>query len=183
MAKKTSQKSVKKENKSVKKIAKVAKEVEKDEGGTSLDDAFGDDEDVIYAESKPRKEKKKTEEEESEEELDVENDIDGELDAIERGVGELSVEQSNYEIKASKPIAQLKKGDKVKVDGIQLEVDSHYVLMDHKTTKEMTLELFDPKNDQDYQLRYFDDQVDSTLEFYELKEIMYIKKVFRKVEW
>ena len=71
----------------------------------------------------------------------------------------------------------------MKVDGKEYEVDSQYVLIDHKTTKEMAIELFDAKTDKDYQLRYFSDQVDSTLEFYELQEIIYIRKAFSKVEW
>ena len=47
------------------KAKKVAKKVEKkvekkdEEEGMSLDDAFGDDDDVEYAPSKPKKEKKK----------------------------------------------------------------------------------------------------------------------------
>lgn len=92
-------------------------------------------------------------------------------------------EIDEIEIKASKPIAKLKKGDKIKVNGKELEIDAHYVLIDHKTTKEMTLELFDPKTDKDYQIRYFSDQLERSLEFYELQEIIYIKKEVKKVEW
>ena len=95
------------------------------------------------------------------------------------------VEQTDIHVvvRASKPVSKVKKGDKVKVDGKELEVDSHYILIDHGTTKEMTIELFDPKTDKDYQLRYFDDQVEATIEFYELQEILYIKKPIIKVEW
>ncbi len=93
------------------------------------------------------------------------------------------VGQTEYEIKASKQISALKKGDKISVDGVQYEIDAHYVLIDHGSTKEMALEIFDPKSDRDYQIRYFSDQVESTLEFYELQEIMYIKKPFKRVEW
>jgi len=32
-------------------------------------------------------------------------------------------------------------GDKIKVDGIEFEVDAHYVLIDHGKTKEMTIEI------------------------------------------
>ena len=66
------------------------------------------------------------------------------------------------QIKASKPIGQIKKGDKVKVDGKSYEVDAHYVLIEHGATKEMCIELFDPKakdEEGDYQLRYFNDQI------------------------
>ena len=86
-------------------------------------------------------------------------------------------------IKNSKKIGEVKKGDKVKVDGRELEVDSHYVLIDHGSNKEMTIELFDEKKDEDFQLRYFDDRVEDSLEFYELEEIVYNKKDVEKVEW
>lgn len=86
-------------------------------------------------------------------------------------------------IKASKPIAQLKKGDKVKVNGLQLEVDAHYIFEDYKTTKEMLIEIFDPKTDKDYQLRYFDDQVEETITFYELKVIVYEEVELKSLEW
>ena len=87
-------------------------------------------------------------------------------------------------VKKSKPIEQIKKGDFVTVDGKKYEVDSHYVLIDHGTTKEMCIELFDPKTDMDYQLRYFNDQVEETLDFYELvKGVMYEKRECKKIEW
>lgn len=87
-------------------------------------------------------------------------------------------------IKASKPIANLKKGDIVVVDGKKLEVDAHYIFEDYKTTKEMLIELFDSKTDKDYQLRYFSDQVEDTLKFYELKEIVYEENdKVQKIEW
>src|SRR3989344_3953628 len=114
-----------------KKKAVKKKEEESEDEGLDLDDAFSDDEDVTYAESKPRK---------------------------------------------------IRKGDKIKIDGKDYEVDEHYVLIDHGTTKEMAIELFD-KNDKDYQLRYFNDQMESTMELYELQEIMFIKKPFNKIEW
>ena len=91
--------------------------------------------------------------------------------------------KNDYEIKASKPITSLRKEDKVKVDGVEYEIDAHYVLIDHGATKEMTLEIFNPKTDKDYQLRYFNDQVESTMDFYELQEILYVKKPFKRVEW
>jgi len=86
-------------------------------------------------------------------------------------------------VKASKPIGELKKGDKVKVDSLSLEVDAHYVMIDHGSIKEMVIEVFDAKKDKDYQIRYFDDQVETSLEFYELKEILYERKDIEKVEW
>ncbi len=100
------------------------------------------------------------------------NDNDDSTDDVGKGI----------EIKTSKPISDLKKGDKIKIDGKELEVDAHYVLVDHGNTKEMAIEIFG-KDDKDYQIRYFDDQAESTLELYELEEIMYVKKTFKKVEW
>ncbi len=87
-------------------------------------------------------------------------------------------------IKQSKPIAGLKKGDKVTVDGHVLEVDDHYVFVKHKDTTEMILELFNPKTEKEYQIRYFDDQVDTSLEFYYLQgEIQYVKADVKDISW
>jgi hypothetical protein len=88
-------------------------------------------------------------------------------------------------IKSSKPIEQLKKGDKIKVDGKQFEVDEQYVLIDHKVTKEMAIDIFDAKTDKDFQVRYFTDRLDvSDPELYELQgEIMYVKRELKKLEW
>ena len=128
--------------------------------GLSMDDAFDGDDDVEYAKSKPKKVEQKKE---------ISSQKDENIDKI--------------QIKASKPIAQIKKSDKIKVDSLTLEVDAHYVLIDHGTTKEMTIELFDPKTAKDYQLRYFNDQVETTLEFYQLEEIIYNRTPVKKVEW
>lgn len=165
-----------KAKKEEKKNKKEGKNEEEYSGGASLDDAFADDSDVEYAKDKPKKEKKKkgkVEEEMEEAEEEVE-----ELSKVENG----NNVQGEITIKASKPIVKVKKGDKVWVDGKEYEVDQHYVLIDHGATKEMAIELFD-KNDKDYQLRYFNDQVETTMEFYELQEILYVKKVISKVEW
>jgi len=86
-------------------------------------------------------------------------------------------------LKQSKDISELKKGDFVIVDGKKLEVDAQYVFEDYKTTKEMLIELFDPKTDKDYQVRYFSDQVSETIKFYELKEIVYEEVEITKIEW
>ena len=90
-------------------------------------------------------------------------------------------------VKKSKPIEKIQKGDVITIDGKKYEVDSHYVLIDHGATKEMCIELFDPKKpdgEGDYQLRYFNDQAEETLDFYELvKGVMYEKKVFEKIAW
>lgn len=167
-----------------KKVSKKSKKKveEENEGGTSLDDAFEDDEDVEYAESKPRKVKKmkKGEEREDDNDEELEEEV-GDAEELMSGMDDK--EESHHQVKASKPISKVKKGDKVTIDGRQFEVDSHYCLIDHGSTKEMAIELFDSKSDKDYQLRYFDDQVNETLEFYELQEILYVKKHFVKVSW
>jgi NhaP-type Na+/H+ and K+/H+ antiporter len=87
-------------------------------------------------------------------------------------------------VKGSKDISKIVKGDVMKVDSLTLEVDSQYVMIDHGETKEMTIELFDKKTDKDYQIRYFNDNVENSVEFYELKEIMYSKMPeVKKIEW
>ncbi len=92
-------------------------------------------------------------------------------------------EAKQVKIKASKPISQIKRGDKIKVDSLVLEVDAHYILIDHGKTKEMAIELFDPKTDKDYQIRYFSNQVETSIEFFELDEIIYNKKEIERIEW
>lgn len=141
------------------KVSKKAKQDE-EEGGLSLDDAFADDDDVEYAKSKPNKK-------------------------IEKKAEKSTVldEDTTISVKGSKPIGKIKKGDKIKVDSLTLEVDAHVVLIDHGSTKEMAIECFDPKTDKDYQIRYFDDQVERSLEVYELEEIIYNKMKVKKVEW
>ncbi len=158
-------------------------EDENNEGGMDADDALAgldEDKDIVSGESKPRKikKKKKEEDEDLEEELD---EVEGELEQMQKAIngGE---EQGEISIKASKPIGKIKKGDKIWIDNNQYEVDAHTILIDHGSTKEMAIELFDD-NDKDYQLRYFSDQVESTMQFYELQEIMYFRKVVKKIEW
>ena len=92
-------------------------------------------------------------------------------------------------IKASKPISDLKKGDKVKIDSMVCEVDDSGILIEHKagggrTVPEMYIDVFDSNTDKDYQLRYFEDNVEMSLEVYELQEeIMWVKKDVVGVEW
>ena len=132
---------------------------EKNEG-LSLDDAFADDEDVDYAKTKPLKSSR-----------------------VEKRPVKADQASSEIGIRASKPAEKIKKGDKIKVDGLTLEVDAHYVLMDHKTTKEMVIECFDSNTDKDYQIRYFSGQVEKSLEVYKLEEIVYSKISVKRVEW
>lgn len=140
--------------------------------------------------SKNSKKKKIVEDEEDVEEAESDEEIDDNVEVAEDEVkklgavlGSSSDEIDKVNIKASKPVTQLKKGDKVKVDGIELEVDAHYVLIEHGETKEMTIELFNPKTDKDYQLRYFSGQLETSMEFYELQEILYVRRPCIRVEW
>lgn len=168
--------------KKVKKELNKKKKKVKEESGASVDDAFADDSDVVYAPTKPRKEKKKgLNSKEIEEELDMAEEEAEEIGENVNGEGEIG--QKEITFKTSKPISKVKKGEKIKIDEVEFEVDSHYVLIDHGTTKEMVIEIFNPKTDKDFQLRYFDDQVESTLDLYELQEILYVKKPFKKIEW
>ena len=129
---------------------------------------------------------KKKEVEESEKELgeDIE-DAEEDVKKLGSVISNISNDEvvNRIAIKGSKPISQLKKGDKVKVDGVQYEIDAHYVLIDHGRTKEMTIEIFNPKTDKDYQLRYFSDQAETSMEFYELQEIVYVRRSLERVEW
>jgi galactose mutarotase-like enzyme len=86
-------------------------------------------------------------------------------------------------VKGSKKVSEIVKGDVVKVDGKPYEVDAHEVLIDHGKNKEMSIEMFDKKTDKDFQLRYFDNDSEGTVEFYELKDIVYDKIEIKKVEW
>ena len=92
-------------------------------------------------------------------------------------------------IKQSKPISDLKKGDKVNIDSLTCEVDDQGILMEHKSgggkkVPEMYVDIFDPKTDKDYQIRYFMDNIEMSLEIYELQgEFMWVKKDFKKIEW
>jgi len=84
----------------------------------------------------------------------------------------------------SKPISKIGKGDSVYINGKEMRVDNHYLFQDHKTTKEMIIEIFNPENDREYQIRYFDDQVESSLEVYELQgEFQYVRREPKEISW
>jgi hypothetical protein len=139
----------------------MAKNNKQKDEGMSLDEAFGDEEDVEYAESKPSKKLSQTKKSSSAADSDT-----------------------PIKVKSSKPIISLKKGDKIKVDSLNLEVDANVVLIDHGATKEMAIECFDSKTDKDYQLRYFADRIPDSIEFYELDEIVYNRvDNVKKIEW
>lgn len=120
---------------------------------------------------------------ESEEELD--RDLGNAEEEVKKLKGLLGGGESidRVHVKGSKPIGQVRKGDKIKVDGKEFEVDAQYVLIDHGSTKEMAIDIFDKKTDKDYELRYFSDQAETSMEFYELQEILYVRKPCEKVEW
>lgn len=123
-------------------------------------------------------------ESESEGELDIDiGNAEEEVKKLKSVLTGDDIVVDRVEIKASKPVSQIKKGDKVRIDGVEFSVDAHYVLIDHGKTKEMAIEIFNPKTDKDYQLRYFSDRLEDSLEFYELEEIVYVKRPVRKVEW
>ena len=141
-------------------MAKKKKD-DQNSGGMSVDDAFADDEDVVYQESKPREKKKEKQEETQTQEV------------------------TEHIIKNSKPFEQVKKADKIKLDGKEYEVDTQIILMHHKITKEMAIEFFDAKADKDFQLRYFTGRLDvSDPELYELvNDFMYVKRFYKKLEF
>lgn len=86
--------------------------------------------------------------------------------------------------KQSKPIAKVKKGDKLWLNDKEMIVDEHFLFMDHKTTKEMIIEVYNPENEREYQVRYFDDQVESSIEVFELVEdFEYVKREPKSIAW
>ena len=86
--------------------------------------------------------------------------------------------------KQSKPIGKLKEGDKLWINEKEMRVDKHYLFQDHGDTKEMIVEVFNPKNEREYQVRYFDDQIESSIEVYELlDEFQYVRREAKTVEW
>ncbi|MDO8508819.1 MAG: hypothetical protein Q7S27_03995 [Nanoarchaeota archaeon] len=124
------------------------------------------------------------EEGESENELDIDiGNAEEEVKKLKEVLVGGDIDIDKVQIENSKPITQLKKGDKVRVDGVEFSVDAHYILIDHGKTKEMAIEIFNPKTDKDYQLRYFVDQLETSMEFYELQEIVYVRRPVKKVEW
>ncbi|RMD45908.1 hypothetical protein D6829_00980 [Candidatus Pacearchaeota archaeon] len=86
--------------------------------------------------------------------------------------------------KQSKPISKIKKGDKIYIQGTEMIVDAHFLFQDHGDTKEMIIEVYNPKNDREYQVRYFDDQVESSIEVYELiGNFQYVRREPKSIAW
>ena len=86
--------------------------------------------------------------------------------------------------KQSKPISKLKKGDKMFLNDKEMIVDEHYLFLDHKTTKEMIIEVYNPKSEREYQVRYFDDQIETSIEIYELEgDFQYVRREPKTLAW
>ena len=86
--------------------------------------------------------------------------------------------------KRSKVIGRLKEGDRVWINGTEMIVDKQYLFMEHKDTKEMIIEVFNPKNEREYQIRYFDDQVEESIEVFELEEdFQYVRREPKMIRW
>jgi hypothetical protein len=87
-------------------------------------------------------------------------------------------------LKQSKPLSEIKKGDKIFLQGKEMIVDDHFLFMDHKTTKEMIIECYNPESEREYQIRYFDDQINTSIEVYELiNDFQYIKREPKDISW
>ncbi len=86
--------------------------------------------------------------------------------------------------KQSKVIGKLKEGDSFFINGKEMKVDKQYLFQDHKDMKEMIIEIFNPENEREYQIRYFDDQIESSIEIYELlNDFQYVRREPKIIEW
>ena len=86
--------------------------------------------------------------------------------------------------KKSKEIGDLKEGDSFFINGKEMKVDKQFLLQDHGGMKEMVVEIFNPENEREYQVRYFDDQIESSIEIYELlNDFQYTKREPKTVAW
>ncbi|MBT7706282.1 hypothetical protein HN747_02430 [archaeon] len=87
-------------------------------------------------------------------------------------------------LKKSKDLGKLGKGDKISINGKEMKVDSQYVFVDHDNMQEMIIEFFNVDNEREYQLRYFNDQIDSSIEIYELQgDFQYVRREPKTIEW
>lgn len=86
--------------------------------------------------------------------------------------------------KQSKPISELKEGDKLWINDVEMIIDNHFLFVDHGNTKEMIIEFYNPEKEREYQLRYFDDQVETSIEVFELLEdFQYFKREPKSISW
>ena len=84
----------------------------------------------------------------------------------------------------SKVIGKLGEGDKVWINGKEMRVDKQYLFKDHKEMREMIIEVFNVESEREYQIRYFDDQVESSLEVYELQgDFQYVRREPKTIAW
>lgn len=86
--------------------------------------------------------------------------------------------------KQSKPLVELKEGDSFFINGKEMRVDKQYLFQDHGEMKEWIIEMFNEANEREYQVRYFDDQVENSIEIYELiEDFQYIRREPKTVSW
>jgi hypothetical protein len=86
--------------------------------------------------------------------------------------------------KQGKPLGKLSEGDLFFINGKEMRVDKQFLFQDHGKMKEWIIEIFNPENEREYQVRYFDDQVESSIEIYELLEdFEYVKREPKTVSW
>ena len=84
----------------------------------------------------------------------------------------------------SKVIGKLGEGDKVWINGKEMRVDKQYLFKDHKEMREMIIEVFNVESEREYQIRYFDDQVESSIEVYELiGDFQYVRREPKTIAW
>jgi len=86
--------------------------------------------------------------------------------------------------KQSKDIGKLKEGDKFFINGKEMKVDKQYLFQNHGKMKEMIIEVFNVENEREYQIRYFDDQVETSIEVYELQgDFQYVRREPKTIRW
>ncbi|NPE26590.1 hypothetical protein HNV12_01140 [Methanococcoides sp. SA1] len=86
--------------------------------------------------------------------------------------------------KQSKDLGKLDSGDSFFINGKEMKVDKQFLFQDHGKMKEMIIEIFNPENEREYQVRYFDDQVESSIEIYELVgDFEYVRREPKTVSW
>ncbi len=84
----------------------------------------------------------------------------------------------------SRPLGELVEGDKIWINGKAMVVDKQYLFQAHKDTNEMIIEVFNPENEREYQIRYFDDQVETSIEVYELQgDFQYVRREPKTIAW
>ena len=87
-------------------------------------------------------------------------------------------------VKQSQSISDIKEGDKVFINGKEMIVEKQFLFQDHGSTKEMIIEIYNPENKREYQIRYFDDQIESSIEVFELQnDFQYVRREPKSIEW